>query len=179
VQCRCSSYITSRALLLPLGTNYHSHCKSQSCYREFSHQLKHSTITPLLKKPSLDKDHLSNYRPIPSLSVTSKITERIVVSHITDHLFSLLTINFISLKLSFFHFTIILSMLLDNSKLTVFVYSIGILPLTSSNPTFQIVSSAPSVDVISLNLTKVAMSFLPQSSLLRPLLFTLNTTPFS
>ena len=45
---------------------------------EFCPQLKRSIITPLLKKPSLDKDNLSHYRPISNLSVISKITKRIV-----------------------------------------------------------------------------------------------------
>jgi len=40
------------------------------------------------KKSSLDKDQLSNYRPISNLSVISKIIERIVKSRLTDHLSS-------------------------------------------------------------------------------------------
>ena len=47
-----------------------------------------SIISPLLKKSTLDKDLLSNYRPISNLSVVSKIIERIVKSRLTDHLSS-------------------------------------------------------------------------------------------
>ena len=33
----------------------------------FHHTLKESVASPLLKKPTLDKDELSNYRPISNL----------------------------------------------------------------------------------------------------------------
>ena len=49
---------------------------------------KHSLVTPLLKKPSLDKEILSNYRPVSNLSFISKLTERIVLSRINDYLTS-------------------------------------------------------------------------------------------
>src|SRR6218665_2451176 len=49
---------------------------------------KHSLVTPLLKKPSLDKGILSNYRPVSNLSFISKLTERIVLSRINDYLTS-------------------------------------------------------------------------------------------
>jgi len=48
--------------------------------------LKESVISSLLKKPTLDKDQLSNYRPISNLSLISKIIERVVKSRLTDHL---------------------------------------------------------------------------------------------
>ena len=47
---------------------------------------KKSTVTPLLKKPSLDPDNLSNYRPISNLSFLSKLTERIVKNRLDKHL---------------------------------------------------------------------------------------------
>ena len=50
--------------------------------------LKESVISPFLKKSTLDKDQLSNYRPISNLSLISKIIERIVKSRLTDHLTS-------------------------------------------------------------------------------------------
>ena len=49
---------------------------------------KHSIVTPLLKKPSLDKETLSNYRPVSNLSFISKLTEPIVLSRINDYLTS-------------------------------------------------------------------------------------------
>jgi len=53
---------------------------------EFHPTLKESIISPLLKKPTLDKESLSNYRPISNLSLISKIIERVVnpVSWITS-----------------------------------------------------------------------------------------------
>ena len=52
----------------------------------FPSAFKHSIVTPLLKKPSIDKENLSNYRPISNLSFLSKLTERIVKSRLTSHL---------------------------------------------------------------------------------------------
>ena len=48
--------------------------------------LKHSIITPILKKPSLDKSLPENYRPISNLSFLSKIIEKIIANHITQHI---------------------------------------------------------------------------------------------
>jgi len=47
-----------------------------------------SVIYPLLKKATLDKDQLSNYRPISNLSLLSKIIERVVKSRLTHHISS-------------------------------------------------------------------------------------------
>ena len=45
---------------------------------QFHPTLKESVIPPLLKKPTVDKEELSNYRPISNLSLISKIIERVV-----------------------------------------------------------------------------------------------------
>jgi len=50
--------------------------------------LKESIISPLLKKPTLDKEKLSNYRPISNLSLISKIIERVVNSRLINYLAS-------------------------------------------------------------------------------------------
>jgi len=55
---------------------------------QFHPILKQSIISPILKKFTFDKDFLSNYRPISSHSVVSKIIERIVKSRLTNHLSS-------------------------------------------------------------------------------------------
>ena len=52
---------------------------------EFHPTLKQSVISSLLKKATLDKDQLSNYRPISELSLLSKIIERVVKSRLTHH----------------------------------------------------------------------------------------------
>ena len=56
----------------------------------FPTQLESFFIAPLLKKPYLDKDTLSNYRHISNLSVISKITERAVKERLLKQSNSLL-----------------------------------------------------------------------------------------
>jgi hypothetical protein len=55
---------------------------------EFPLNFKSSLVTPLLKKDSLDKEVLSNYRPVSNLSFISKLTERIVLSRLNNYLAS-------------------------------------------------------------------------------------------
>ena len=55
---------------------------------QFHPLLKQSTISPLFKKPTLNKDQLSSYRPISNLSLISKIIERVLKSRLTDYLSS-------------------------------------------------------------------------------------------
>src|SRR6218665_267929 len=43
-------------------------------------------VTQLLKKPSLDKEILSNYRPVSNLTFVSKLIERIVLFRINNYL---------------------------------------------------------------------------------------------
>ena len=47
-------------------------------YGTIPYLLKLSLITPLIKKPKLDKTELSNYRHISHLALLSKILEKIV-----------------------------------------------------------------------------------------------------
>src|SRR5664279_745040 len=54
----------------------------------FPSQLKQAIITPLIKKPSLDREFLSYYRPISNLSFLSKLTERITKDRLHHHLAS-------------------------------------------------------------------------------------------
>ena len=51
---------------------------------QFHPTLKESVISPLLKKPTLDRGTL--YRPISNLFLVSKIIERVVKSSLMDHL---------------------------------------------------------------------------------------------
>ena len=48
--------------------------------------LKTAVLLPLLKKPSLDHEILSNYRPISNLKVISKIIEKVVAVRLQDYL---------------------------------------------------------------------------------------------
>ena len=47
--------------------------------------LKHATMKPILKKPRLDIECLSNYRKISQLSFISKILERIVSNQLINY----------------------------------------------------------------------------------------------
>jgi len=49
------------------------------CFKQF-------IVTPLIKKSSLDKENLTNYRPISNLSLLSKLTERVVKIRLDQHL---------------------------------------------------------------------------------------------
>ena len=48
--------------------------------------LKTAIVNPLLKKPSLDKNLLKNYRPISNLPFLSKIREKVVLHKLLSHL---------------------------------------------------------------------------------------------
>ena len=43
-------------------------------------------VTPLLKKPSLDRNELSNFRLVSGLYFASKLIEKIVASQIKSHM---------------------------------------------------------------------------------------------
>ena len=55
---------------------------------EFPADFKIANVCPLLKKPSLDKDVLKNYRPVSNLAFVSKVIEKIVATQLNDHLLS-------------------------------------------------------------------------------------------
>ena len=61
--------------------NLHNH-------RYLPFHLKIVSNQPTVKKPSLNKENLSNYRPIANLSFISKLTEKIVKKRLLDHLTS-------------------------------------------------------------------------------------------
>jgi hypothetical protein len=46
---------------------------------------KHALVTPLLKKTSLDKNALKNYRPVSNLPYLSKLLERVVLHQLVEH----------------------------------------------------------------------------------------------
>ena len=48
--------------------------------------LKEAMINPILKKTTLDKDILNNYRPVSNLPFISKLIERVVCGQIVSHL---------------------------------------------------------------------------------------------
>ena len=54
----------------------------------FPSHLKLAQITPLIKKPKLNRDDPSNYRPISNLNNISKILERLFLARLQPHLIS-------------------------------------------------------------------------------------------
>lgn len=50
------------------------------------HSLKLAAVTPILKKPGLDPENLTNFHPISNLPFLSKMLERVVASQLTNHL---------------------------------------------------------------------------------------------
>ena len=52
----------------------------------FPDQFKKAYIRPLLKKTTLDKNELKNYRPVSNLSFISKILEKVVASRLLSHM---------------------------------------------------------------------------------------------
>ena len=51
----------------------------------FPECLKNGYITPILKKPSLDRNDMKNYRPVTNLSFLSKIIEKVVSKQFLEH----------------------------------------------------------------------------------------------
>lgn len=47
---------------------------------------KKALLSPLLKKPTLDRNVINNYRPVSNLPFLSKVLERIVARRLQDHL---------------------------------------------------------------------------------------------
>jgi len=76
---KCSS------VLVPTITNIVNLSLSSG---QFHPILKESTISPLIKKSTLNKDQLSNYRPVSNLFLIFKIIQRVVKSRLTEHLSS-------------------------------------------------------------------------------------------
>ena len=52
----------------------------------FPSDFKHAVVTPLIKKSSLAKNELKNYRPVSGLCFISKLVERVVAVQMRDHL---------------------------------------------------------------------------------------------
>ena len=52
----------------------------------FPGRFKQALVTPLLKKPSLPKNELKNYRPVSNLNYLSKLLEKTVSAQIKDHI---------------------------------------------------------------------------------------------
>ena len=52
----------------------------------FPSAFKRAVVTPLIKKASLPRNDLKNYRPVSSLCFLSKLVERVVAKQLTSHI---------------------------------------------------------------------------------------------
>ena len=53
---------------------------------EFPACLKVAVVTPILKKPGLDLNDLTNYRPVSNLQFIGKALEKVAAEQLTHHL---------------------------------------------------------------------------------------------
>ena len=61
---------------------------SEGCFPTY---FKSVLVSPLLKKSTLNRDYMKNYRPVSNLSFLSKILEKVVASRLNSHINSLHT----------------------------------------------------------------------------------------
>ena len=170
--------------------------------------LKTAIAKPLLKKPSLDKNLLKNYRPISNLPFLSKILEKVVLHKLLSHLQeNNLSNPFQSAYRAGWNTeTVLLRIVndilsaLDNDSISVLLLldlsaafdTLDHQILSRLNSVFGIQSTAPQwfhsylsdrYQSISVNNSSSSPSQLmygvPQGSLLGPILFVLYTTPLS
>ena len=71
------------ALLIPIFTKIINLCFSLGVFPKSE---KNALVRPLLKKPSLDKNYLKNYRPVSNLTYLSKLIERAILNQLSPHL---------------------------------------------------------------------------------------------
>lgn len=69
--------------LLPIVTNIVNMSLSKG---EFPNTFKDALVMPIIKKNSLNREELNNYRPISNLAFLSKVLERIVANQMTNYL---------------------------------------------------------------------------------------------
>ena len=69
-------------LITPITSVINASLHEGSCPKFF----KQAHVTPLLKKSTLDREVLKNYRPVSNLNFVSKILERVVSSQLLSHL---------------------------------------------------------------------------------------------
>ena len=175
----------------------------------FPSSFKHSIVTPLLKKPSLDKENLNNYRPISNLSFLSKLTERIVKSRLSSHLTSNSLLNPFQSAYTKYHSTeTVLLSLFDKLITAIGSQQASCLCLLDLSAAFDTIDhnillhrlsswfgisgtalkwfhsylSSRSFSVHCTNLSSsshISPYGVPQGSVLGPILFILYTTPLS
>ena len=170
---------------------------------------KTAHVSPLLKKPTLSKDEMKNYRPVSNLSFLSKILEKAVSSRLHSHINSTNASNSFQSAYKKLHSTETALLKIHNDIITAMdggrVTALTLLDLSAAFDTIdhQILLtrlqtwfgiSGMALKWITSYLTdryqqikienalspSVSIPFgVPQGSVLGPLLFTLYTTPLS
>jgi len=72
-------------ILLPLLCRVVNTSLSSGC---FPAELRRAIITPVIKKTSLDKQELKNYRPVSNLPFLGKLIEKVVSVQVADYVYS-------------------------------------------------------------------------------------------
>ena len=175
----------------------------------FPDTFKHAVVSPLLKKPSLPKNDLSNYRPISNLNFISKILEKVIYARLSKHIESFPSLsrfqsayrkhhstetallrvqNDLNLAIERKHISALilldLSAAFDTTDHNILLNrlntSFGISNSALSLLTSYLSDRSQSINIGNEFSSKSPLSRgVPQGSVLGPLLFTLYTTPIS
>ena len=175
----------------------------------FPSHFKSALVSPLLKKPTLNRDDMKNYRPVSNLRFLSKILEEDVANRLNSHINSSHTSNDYQSAYRKFHSTETALFKIHNDILSSMgdgrVTALNLLDLSAALDTIDHTIllrrlgdwfgvSGKALDWFKSHLTgrsqrikldnslsfRTDLSFgVPQGSVLGPLLFTLYTTPLS
>ncbi len=175
----------------------------------FPASFKIAHVSPLLKKPTLAKDEMKNYRPVSNLSFVSKILEKVVANRLNTHVHGSNTSNPFQSAYRKFHSTETALLNISSDILTAMeegrVTALTLLDLSAAFDTIDhpillnrlknwfgvtgtalnwltsyLSSRSQRIKIDDYLSSEVNLPFgVPQGSVLGPLLFTMYTTPLS